>query len=247
MEKDTSNFKSILLFICGIIVVGTMVFILKSQTNKSVETGTNVPIETPIIKQTSDDLVNETSNSGKEAKNMSDQKMTTEQKLAVKAPGQVIDVTKSYQATFKTSMGTIVVSLDAKNRPQTVNSFVYLAKQGFYDGVIFHRIISNFMIQGGDPTGTGMGGPAYKFNDELSEPNSNAKGTIAMANAGPDTNGSQFFVNLVDNIFLDTKHSVFGKVVEGMDVVEAMGKVKTGANDKPVTPVTIETIEIAEK
>lgn len=189
----------------------------------------------------------ESSNSGKETQKMSDSKMTVQQKLAVKAPAETIDATKTYTATMKTSMGDIVIALDAKNRPQTVNSFVYLARLGFYDDVIFHRIISGFMIQGGDPMGTGTGGPAYKFADELSEPNANAKGTISMANAGPGTNGSQFFINLVDNNYLDSKHSVFGKVTGGMDVVEAIGKVKTGSGDRPLTPVVMTSVTVSEE
>ncbi len=175
------------------------------------------------------------------------QKITAEQKLKVPAPEQTLDPEKSYTATLKTSMGDIVLELDAKNRPKTVNSFVYLAKMGFYDDVIFHRVIAGFMIQGGDPLGMGTGGPAYKFADELSSPNSNVKGTIAMANSGPDTNGSQFFINLVDNTYLDAKHSVFGKVTSGMDVVEAIGKVKTNSQDRPLEPVIIKSIEIVQE
>lgn len=182
----------------------------------------------------------------KENPQMTSQKLTVEQKLAVKTAVEMIDTGKNYTATLKTSLGDIVIALDIKNRPQTVNNFVYLARLGFYDEVIFHRVISSFMIQGGDPLGTGTGGPSYKFNDELTAPNSNAKGTISMANAGPNTNGSQFFINLVDNNYLDTKHTVFGKVTDGMDVVENIGKTAVGQNDRPVTPVVITSVTIDE-
>ena len=144
---------------------------------------------------------------------------------------------------LKTNMGDITLQL-YEDTPITSGNFQKLVEKGFYDGVIFHRIISGFMIQGGDPTGTGCGGPGYAIKDELSRKNKNDRGTISMANAGPNTGGSQFFINLVNNNFLDSKHPVFGKVVEGMDVVDAMGKVKTGANDKPVKEVKIESAKV---
>ena len=144
---------------------------------------------------------------------------------------------------FKTSMGDITLQL-YEDMPITAGNFQKLVEKGFYDGVIFHRIISGFMIQGGDPTGTGCGGPGYAIKDEFTRKNRNDRGTISMANAGPNTGGSQFFINLVNNNFLDSKHPVFGKVVEGMDVVDAMGKVKTGANDKPVKEVKIESAKV---
>ena len=137
-----------------------------------------------------------------------------------------------------TSMGDITLQL-YEDMPITAGNFQKLVEKGFYDGVIFHRIIDGFMIQGGDPTGTGSGGPGYAIKDELSRKNRNDRGTISMANAGPNTGGSQFFINLVNNNFLDSKHPVFGKVIEGMDVVDAMAKVKKGANDKPVKDVKI--------
>jgi len=144
---------------------------------------------------------------------------------------------------LKTSMGDITLQL-YEDTPITSGNFQKLVEKGFYDGVIFHRIISGFMIQGGDPTGTGCGGPGYAIKDELTRKNKNDRGTISMANAGPNTGGSQFFINLVNNNFLDSKHPVFGKVIEGMDVVDAMGKVKTGANDKPVKEVKIENAKV---
>ena len=122
--------------------------------------------------------------------------------------------------------------------PITAGNFETLVKKGFYDGVIFHRVIPNFMIQGGDSSGTGMGGPGYVIKDEFGKNNRNDRGTIAMANAGPNTGGSQFFINVANNNFLDTKHPVFGKVVEGMDVVDKIVNVKT-VNDRPVEEVKI--------
>lgn len=145
-------------------------------------------------------------------------------------------------------MGSFTVALDPA-MPITAGHFTSLVEKGFYNGVIFHRVIDGFMIQGGDPTGTGSGGSgpngsSIPIKDEFTANNRNNRGTIAMANAGPNTGDSQFFINLVNNNYLDTKHPVFGKVVEGMDVVDAIGKTKTGAGNRPVTPVTIIRAEI---
>lgn len=142
------------------------------------------------------------------------------------------------QVLMETTMGNITIQL-YDDMPITAGNFQDLVEEGFYDGTIFHRVIDGFMIQGGDPEGTGMGGPGYTIQDEFTDHNKNDRGTIAMANAGPNTGGSQFFINLVDNNELDGKHPVFGKVVEGMDVVDAIGKVKTGAEDRPVEDVKI--------
>jgi len=144
---------------------------------------------------------------------------------------------------LKTSMGDIILQL-YEDMPITAGNFQKLVEKGFYDGTVFHRIIADFMIQGGDPTGTGCGGPGYAIKDEFTRKNKNDRGTISMANAGPNTGGSQFFINLVNNNFLDSKHPVFGKVIEGLDVVDALGKVKTGANDKPVKEVKIERAKV---
>jgi len=140
---------------------------------------------------------------------------------------------------LETNAGNIVIELNPET-PLTTSNFETLVSKGFYNGVIFHRVISGFMIQGGDPTGTGSGGPGYEIKDEFTKNNRNDRGTISMANAGPNTGGSQFFINLVDNNFLDTKHPVFGKVVEGMDVVDKIGSVPTDGNDKPIEEVVIE-------
>src|SRR5436305_7009275 len=133
-----------------------------------------------------------------------------------------IDPNKQYIATFKTSRGEIVCDLFAKDAPKTVNNFVFLAREKFYDGTVFHRVIADFMIQWGDPTGTGSGGPGYQFEDEFND-HSVERGALAMANAGPNTNGSQFFIVTADACpWLDGKHTVFGKVTSGMDVADAI-------------------------
>ena len=143
---------------------------------------------------------------------------------------------------LETTQGDIVIELYEKEMPITAGNFRNLVEKKYYDGVIFHRIIDGFMIQGGDPTGTGMGGPEYKIKDEFTKTNldRNDRGTISMANAGPNTGGSQFFINLVNNNFLDGKHPVFGRVVEGMDVVDKIAKVPKDAQDKPLEDVIIE-------
>lgn len=169
------------------------------------------------------------------------------QKTYAAAPELTIDANKTYVATLKTNKGDVKIELYTKDAPQTVNNFVFLAKDGFYNGVIFHRVIKDFMVQGGDPTGTGMGGPGYQFEDEIHENNLNNRGTISMANAGPDTNGSQFFINVVDNNFLDGRHTVFGKVTEGMDVVDAIVAAETDATDKPVETIVINEVAITEQ
>ena len=139
------------------------------------------------------------------------------------SPQMTIDTGKKYTATFNTSRGEIVCELFAKNAPKTVNNFVFLARDKFYDGTKFHRVLANFMIQGGDPEGSGRGGPGYRFEDETKgNPNKHKVGSLSMANAGPNTNGSQFFITHVVTDWLDGKHTVFGQVVTGQDVVNAV-------------------------
>lgn len=150
------------------------------------------------------------------------------------------------KAILKTNKGDMTIELFEKEMPVTAGNFRKLVEKGFYDGVIFHRIIPDFMIQGGDPTGTGMGGPGYSIKDEFTKNNRNDRGTISMANAGPNTGGSQFFINLVNNNYLDKKHPVFGKVVSGMEIVDAISKVKTNSQDRPVTDIVIEKAIIEE-
>ncbi|MCP5120721.1 MAG: peptidylprolyl isomerase [bacterium] len=137
-------------------------------------------------------------------------------------PVMRLDMSRNYQATFETSRGKVVCELFANEAPKTVNNFVFLAKEGYYDGTKFHRVIANFMVQGGDPTATGRGGPGYQFEDEFKgNPNKHQVGSLSMANAGPNTNGSQFFITHIATDWLDGKHTVFGKVIEGQDVVNA--------------------------
>ena len=148
-------------------------------------------------------------------------------------PQMSIDANKSYTATFDTSRGKIVVDLFPKEAPNTVSNFVFLARDGFYNGTKFHRVIPDFMIQGGDPEGTGRGGPGYKFADELrGNPHKHQRGTLSMANAGPGTNGSQFFITHVATPHLDGKHTVFGQVKQGQDIVDA---VRQGDTIKTIT------------
>jgi cyclophilin family peptidyl-prolyl cis-trans isomerase len=148
-------------------------------------------------------------------------------------------------AHFETSMGNFTIELFEQQAPKTVENFVKLAEKKFYDGVIFHRVIDGFMIQGGDPTGTGRGGPGYQFADEFHpQLKHTSEGILSMANAGPNTNGSQFFITLTATPHLDGKHAVFGKVVEGMDVVKKIGKTPTKAGDRPVTDVVMKSVKI---
>ena len=138
-------------------------------------------------------------------------------------PAMQIDAKKNYVAAIETNRGTIELEMYPQYAPKTVNNFVFLAQEGYYDGVTFHRVISNFMIQGGDPTGTGRGGPGYKFGDEfIGNPLKHETGVISMANAGPGTNGSQFFITHSPQTHLDGRHTVFGKVTKGQDVVDAI-------------------------
>lgn len=149
-------------------------------------------------------------------------------------------------ATFETSMGTFKIELAYDKAPITCRNFMDLCEKRFYDGVIFHRVIKDFMIQGGDPTGTGMGGPGYTIKDEF-DPSlrHDGPGVLSMANAGPNTGGSQFFITVVPTPWLDGKHSVFGHVTEGMDVVMAISTTQTGQNDRPVTDVVIEKLYVS--
>ena len=160
-------------------------------------------------------------------------------------PEMGIDPSKRYTATMETSMGTLVIALDPIKAPKTVNNFVFLSLYHYYEGVIFHRIIRNFVCQGGDPTGTGRGGPGYRFEDELPKPGQYEIGSLAMANAGPNTNGSQFFlISGSDGAGLPPLYSLFGKVVKGLEIVDAMQNVPTGMGDRPKTDVVINSVTI---
>ena len=160
-------------------------------------------------------------------------------------PAMTIDPKKKYTATLSTDNGNITLQLFADQTPNTVNNFVFLARQGFYDGTIFHRVIANFMAQGGDPTGTGRGGPGYRFSDEfVTSLRHDKPGILSMANAGPNTNGSQFFITHVPTPWLDQKHSVFGQVTEGMDVLLSIPPRDPQISNAPA--VKIHTIAINE-
>jgi cyclophilin family peptidyl-prolyl cis-trans isomerase len=162
-----------------------------------------------------------------------------------KPPELQIDLKKKYTATFKTDKGDIICELFALKVPVTVNNLVFLAREGFYDNTIFHRVINDFMVQGGDPTGTGMGGPGYKFKDEFDPSLKHDKpGILSMANAGPGTNGSQFFITHVATPWLDGKHSVFGHVIKGLDVLMSIPARDPSRRDAPA--VSLKTIEITE-
>jgi len=148
---------------------------------------------------------------------------------------------------LNTNFGEIIIEL-YKDMPKTSANFVKLVKEGFYDGIIFHRIIKNFMIQGGDPTGTGIGGPGYNIRDEFTNPpKQNKKGTISMANAGPNTGGSQFFLNVADNVYLDKKHPAFGEIIDGMKIVEEISNLPVDYRDKPKKEVKIIKAEVVEE
>jgi cyclophilin family peptidyl-prolyl cis-trans isomerase len=165
-------------------------------------------------------------------------------------PEMQIEPDKEYRATIRTSKGEISVKLYAGDSPATVNNFVFLAGEGFYDGAIFHRVIENFMVQGGDPVGTeqgrpGTGGPGYRFDDELDKAREHRypRGTLAMANAGPNTNGSQFFI-MHSDYGLPPSYSVFGKAVDGLDVLDTIATTSTGRDDRPAEDITIDAVEV---
>ena len=170
-------------------------------------------------------------------------------KVYKSVPEMNIDTTKNYTAVLNTSLGNITIEFFTTDAPLTVNNFINLAKDGYYDDVIFHRVISGFMIQGGDPSGTGHGDmgkyPGYQFEDELNNQIPYEKGIVAMANAGPNTNGSQFFIMHVDYP-LPYQYTIFGKVTDGIDVVDKIASVETSQGDRPVSDIIINSIEIKE-
>ena len=233
--------KLIILIAVLVFIIGAIVYQSKSQTSS-------------LPPQNSQDTITLDSQDNTNQPDQDAQDTTTEQKGGdtkmqfTQAPKMEIDAAKTYTAVIKTNKGDITVALTAKETPKTVNNFVFLAKKGFYDGTIFHRVIQDFMIQGGDPTGTGTGGPGYRFEDEFTSGQTfDAKGVLAMANAGPNTNGSQFFITHAATTWLDGKHTIFGKVVKGIEIVDTIAGTQVGAQDKPVENITISTIEIQEK
>ena len=162
-------------------------------------------------------------------------------------PPMCIDPAKSYTATMDTSLGEMVIFLDAASAPNTVNNFVFLARYHYYDGLVFHRVINGFMCQGGCPEGSGRGGPGYRFADELPLPGRYEIGSLAMANAGPDTNGSQFFIITgASGVGLPPAYSLFGKVVSGLEVADQLQGVATAPGDRPLEDVTINSVVITE-
>ncbi len=170
----------------------------------------------------------------------------TKQQFA-EPPEMGIDPGKRYTATMQTSMGELVIALDPIKAPKTVNNFVFLALHHYFDGIVFHRIINGFVCQGGDPTGTGRGGPGYRFDDELPQPGQYEIGSVAMANAGPNTNGSQFFlISGPSGVRLPPQYALFGKIVKGLDVLDQMQQVPTGGGDRPKTDVVIESVTVTE-
>jgi cyclophilin family peptidyl-prolyl cis-trans isomerase len=159
-------------------------------------------------------------------------------------PEMTVDLSKSYAATLHTNHGDIEIAFDAARSPLTVNNFLFLASEGFFDGVIFHRVVPGFVVQGGDPTGTGSGGPGYRFRDELEGQGSYSRGTVAMANAGPNTNGSQFFICLED-VGLPHAYTIFGNVTDGMEAVDAIAAAPR-RGERPVDDCVIERVTISE-
>lgn len=225
--KGLQIFLSILLLIIvGGLIYFTMQIDSKTDINKTEQVLNTEKENSSEEEMEKQEIINNQSNSN----------MSTENKIV----------------TLKTNQGDIKIEMFADKAPKTVSNFVNLATAGFYDGVKFHRVIKDFMIQGGDPLTKddsqkmfwGTGDPGYKFEDEFGEGLSNVSGTISMANSGPNTNGSQFFINTADNTFLDGKHAVFGKVVEGMDVVEAIENTETGDRDLPVSDMVIVSVVI---
>lgn len=189
-------------------------------------------------------------NYDKQSINQQTESPVMEKKQYTAAPEMQIDSAKQYQAVLKTEAGDITIQLNAAQTPVTVNNFVFLAREGFYNGTPFHRTLEGFMIQGGDPLGTGMGGPGYRFEDEPFE-GEYTRGTIAMANAGPNTNGSQFFI-MHQDYPLSPNYVIFGQVTSGMEVVDAIATAPVVANGRgekstPVTPVRILSVEIMEQ
>ena len=185
-----------------------------------------------------------------ELNNTNEGELMSDNKIYQSMPEMNIDTNMNYEGVITTTMGTMTVEFFTSDAPMTVNNFINLAKDGYYNDIIFHRVISGFMIQGGDPSGTGHGDmgkyPGYKFEDELDNQRPYEKGILAMANAGPNTNGSQFFIMHVDYP-LPYQYTIFGKVTDGLDVIDKIASVETGEGDRPVNDVVIESVEIKEK
>lgn len=237
--STASNSKFTLIFIILIVSTIALIFIL-NQKKKPINQDISLD-DTILIENGSNDNQANSPINNQQAE--STNKMIN--KTQMTKPSMIIDQSKEYFANFDTNLGKFKIKLFADITPVTVNNFVYLAEAGFYDELIFHRIIKDFMIQGGCPLGTGTGSPGYKFEDESNEMPL-VKGSLAMANSGPNTNGSQFFIVTADSTpWLDGLHTNFGEVIEGMDIVEKIGLVQTGANDKPTQPVIINSVTVS--
>lgn len=248
--------KSLLLVVLVIISIasGYYIFVINGKNNKEKIKEVIEPSTVDEIEESTQDKDLIESTTEQSLDNSKETKMSLRDKLNTPKPEMVIDKSKDYIVTLKTNMGDIVIKMYTKDKPITVNSFIYLAKLGYYNDVKFHRVIEGFMIQGGDPKGDGTGGPAYEFEDELNSPNKNNIGTIAMANPGmPNSNGSQFFINVEDNNYLDTKHTVFGEVIEGMDVVTKIEKTEKAFDPNarvfsiPKVDIVINNVIVEEK
>ena len=227
-----------------LIIIGGSVYFFSTRDKSSLEgvpvssNQLTIPLETPVLENTQNKPESLTENTSQtNLQNNSNSQKTMEN-------------TKYTTATFVTSLGDITITLDQTNTPKTAKNFIKLAEKGFYNGTRFHRVIAGFMIQGGDPLSAetdkkaywGTGGPGYQFADEIKPTNNNKIGTISMANAGPNTNGSQFFINVANNDFLNTKHTVFGYVTAGMETVNKIALTKVDETDKPVADVIITKI-----
>jgi cyclophilin family peptidyl-prolyl cis-trans isomerase len=247
-QKRQRAFTMIVASVLVLALMVGLVLVVANRGKKSAASPGHTGTPTPTLTQTASPTASTTpSPKGSPGSNCGYTKTTEDSgsKGAQPPPTFTINVKKTYTATVQTSMGTFVVALNAKAAPCTVNSFVYLAQRHFYDGLTFHRIVKDFVIQGGDPTGTGSGGPGYKLNDELANGLKYELGTLAMANSGPNTNGSQWFVVTgAQGESLPNSYTIFGKVTSGMDVVQKIGAVPTGSGDKPVADVTMVKVTI---
>jgi len=222
-----------------LVVLGYVAYYSWNMKAKTPETSMMIPIVETIDKPL--DTVEEAMTAEESVTQALDDSMILpmEQRTQLIKPQMILEDGKEYSVTLQTSEGDIAIDLNRRDAPVTVNNFIYLAGLGFYDGLTFHRVIDGFMIQGGDPLGNGTGGPGYQFKDEISANNKNVRGSIAMANSGQNTNGSQFFINQVDNDYLDDKHTVFGNVTSGLDVVDKIASMENSA------PVVINKVTIS--
>lgn len=240
--------KNVLTIVGVVIVIGTVVFLVSSDRKNSVKNDT-IGAENDGYDALSLGYSTSTNIGTNQRQQNQTNSAVTNQNSAI---NNSTSTKKIMNATLHTNKGDITIEFYGTLAPVTVENFTKLAMAGFYDGVKFHRVIEGFMIQGGDPLSKndadssrwGTGGPGYTFKDEIHAQNKNNVGTISMANAGPNTNGSQFFINVANNNFLDTKHTVFGKVTKGLDVVEAISTTPTNGQDRPIDPVIIKNITL---